>query len=252
MVWIGDTNHRFAPALLTLLSQLEERWPGKGWLNSPQTGTIGDLAHQAESNSDHNPWLNNTVRALDVAANVSGVPGIVTVTDAPDCEALFAMANRMYGARDPRVWPDGYAMFHHRITDPANPGQFKPTASWQDPHLYHLHISVSQNPAGYNSTAPWPLPDETPSTSSGGATKVTPAATTGGRMFEIIHNIDNGAVRACGPGFWASLNGATPQETLAIVEVFRTSPLCADNKVTDVSTARMQLKYNVFMKGKTA
>ncbi len=159
MVWTGGGGYRFAPALMTLLQQLERAYPGTGWLNSPQTGTIGDVAHQAEnSGSDHNPWLNKTVRALDVAANVSGVPGIVTVTDAPDCEALFGMANQMYAAKDARIWPNGYAIYKGRITDWNNPGGFKRHTG--DPHLYHLHISVSQNPDGYNSTDPWPLPGD--------------------------------------------------------------------------------------------
>jgi hypothetical protein len=171
MVWIGGGGYSFASSLLVLLHQLQRAYPGSGWINSPQTGTIGDAVHQAKSSgSDHNPWLNNTVRALDVAANVSGVPGILTVHDAPDCEELFAMVNRMYAARDPRVYPDGYAMYLRRITDPARPGQYKPTTAQQDPHLYHLHISVSRNPAGYNSTAPWPLPGE--SSSSGGASEI--------------------------------------------------------------------------------
>jgi hypothetical protein len=158
--WTGDAKYRLAPALLTLLGQLERAYPGKGWLGSPQTGTIGDIDHLAEgwTNSDHNPWLANTVRALDVAANVSGVPGIVTVTDAPDCEALFRMVNGMYAARDPRVWPNGYAIYLRRVTDWSNPGGYH--AQVGDPHLYHLHISVSQNPAGYNSTAAWPLPNQ--------------------------------------------------------------------------------------------
>lgn len=168
MVWTGGGGFRLAPALLTLLQQLEQAYPGSGWLNSPQTGTIGDAKHQAESSSDHNPWLDNTVRALDVAANVSGVSGIVTVTDAPDCEALFGIVNQLYAAKDPRVYPNGYAIYNRRITDWNNPGGFH--AQQGDPHLYHLHISVSQNPAGFNSTAPWPLPGE--STDSGGATPI--------------------------------------------------------------------------------
>jgi hypothetical protein len=160
VVWTGGGGFKLAPAILTLLQQLQQAYPGTGWLTSPQTGTIGDVKHQAtNSGSDHNPWLNNTVRALDVAANVSGVAGIVTVTDAPDCEALFAMVNRMYAAKDPRVWPNGYAIFKARITDWNNPGGVKPY-NGKDQHFYHLHVSVSQNPAGYNSTAPWPLPGE--------------------------------------------------------------------------------------------
>jgi hypothetical protein len=171
VVWTGGGGFRLAPAILTLLQQLQQAFPGTGWLNSPQTGTIGDTKHQAKnSSSDHNPWLNDTVRALDVAANVSGVSGIVTVTDAPDCEALFAMVNQMYAAKDPRVWPDGYGIYNCRITDPGNPGGFRKQQG--DPHLYHLHVSVSRSPAGYNSTAPWPLPGE--SSESGASAGATP------------------------------------------------------------------------------
>lgn len=169
MVWTGDATDRLAPALLTLLHQLVRAYPGQQWLNSPQTGTIGDPAHRAEPSSDHNPWLDHTVRALDVAVDVSGVPGIVTVTDGPPGAQLAAMVNAMYAARDPRVYPNGYAIFDGRITDWTRPGQTKPYLG-ADQHRYHVHISVSQNPAGYNSTAPWPLPGE--SADSGGATKI--------------------------------------------------------------------------------
>src|SRR3954452_1446732 len=43
MVWTGNDQYRLAPALLTLLQQLQAANPGQGWLNSPQTGTIGDV-----------------------------------------------------------------------------------------------------------------------------------------------------------------------------------------------------------------
>lgn len=159
VVWTGDGTNRLAPALLTLYYQLRGEYPGAGWQNSPETGTIGDAKHFAEgSASDHNPWLDHTVRAIDIASNVSGVAGIVTVTDAPDCEALFRMVNHMYADHDPRIWPNGYGIYNRRITDWNNPGGYH--AQTGDPHLYHLHISVSQNAAGFNSTELWPLPGE--------------------------------------------------------------------------------------------
>lgn len=161
MVWTQGAGFRLAPALLTLLHQLEQAYPGPQWQGSPQTGTIGDAAHRAETNSDHNPWLDGTVRALDVAVNVHGVPGIVDVADGPPGEALFAMVNGMFAARDTRVHPNGYAIFNGRITDWNNPGQPKPYDG-PDAHHFHVHISVSTNPLGYDSTAPWPLPAEVP------------------------------------------------------------------------------------------
>jgi hypothetical protein len=247
MVWTGGDGDRLAPALLTLLHQLQAAYPGQGWINSPQTGTIGDRAHRREPSSDHNPWLDSTVRALDVAVNVSGVPGIVTVTDGPPGAELAAMVNRMFALKDPRVWPDGYAIFRARITDPANPGGTKPYAG-DDPHLYHVHISVSRNPAGFNSTEPWPLSGE--SSSSSGGVKIPPPVVSGGRMFRIIHNVQTNAYRLVMPGVWSALEGSTPKETEAIVEYFRKDPLCAGNRVEDVSNAGMQLTYNAYMKGK--
>ena len=165
MVWTGDADNRLAPAILTLLQQLEQAFPGSEWQHSDQTGTIGNEEHKKKGNkSDHNPWLDHTVRALDVATNVSGEPKIDDVSDSPDCEAVFAMVNRMYGAKDPRVFPNGYAIFQHRITDPDNPGEFRATPPDIDPHLFHVHVSVSQNPDGYNSTDPWPIGEDMPLT----------------------------------------------------------------------------------------
>lgn len=146
MVWTGDSRDRLAGSLLALWGQLTAAYPDRAWQDSPLTGTIGDAAHRAEAAaSDHNPWLNSTVRALDVAAGVDG---------GPDCEALFEMCTSMYGARDPRVYPYGYAIFRGRITDWDHPGGVHPQQG--DPHNTHLHISVGRT--GYDDSRPWPLP----------------------------------------------------------------------------------------------
>lgn len=233
---------------MTLLQQLTAANPGKGWLNSPQTGTIGDAKHQAKnSSSDHNPWLNNTVRALDVAANVSGVPGIVTVTDAPDCEALFAMVNSMYAARDPRVFPDGYAIYLRRITDPTRPGKFRTQQG--DPHLFHVHISVSRNPAGYNSTASWPIPRSGQATPNI-AEALIPTGSVEDQMFHLIRNIESGAVRACGPNFWVALEGTTAAETKANIALACSLPGCSSKTVEDVSERKMVWLKRFYMTGK--
>jgi hypothetical protein len=242
MVWTGNAQYRFSPALLTLLQQLTAAYPGRGWVTSPQTGTIGDTKHQAKnSSSDHNPWLNNMVRALDVAANVSGVQGIVTVTDAPDCEALFAMVNRMYAARDPRVWPDGYGIYLRRITDSARPGSFRTHTG--DPHLYHLHVSVSRSAAGYNSTASWPIPRPTPGIADALSSRED-------LMFHVIRNTESGAIRACGPNFWVSLEGTTGDETRANVALACSLPGCSSKTVEDVSERKMVWLKRFYMTGR--
>lgn len=144
-MWMGDSQYRLAGSLTVLIRQLVAAYPDREWQTSPGTGTIGDAAHRAQgSASDHNPWLSNTVRALDVAKTAKG----------PDCEQLFHMVNKMYGDRDPRVYPYGYAIFNGRITDWDNPGGYH--AQQGDPHTEHCHISVGQT--NYNRTDPWPIP----------------------------------------------------------------------------------------------
>lgn len=146
MVWTGSGGYSLAKSLVTLIQELEAAYPDREWQNSGGTGTIGDAAHRSQgSASDHNPWLHNTVRALDVAKTAHG----------PDCEALFVMVNKMYGAHDARVYPNGYAIFNGRITSWDNPGGYH--AQSGDPHTQHVHISTSQNPNGYNSGSSWPL-----------------------------------------------------------------------------------------------
>lgn len=148
MVWTGDGNNRFATSLMTLLKELEATFPDMAWQTNSQTGTIGNPDHQSQgSASDHNPWLNKTVRALDVASPDE-------VSNGPDCESLFNLVNQMYAAQDPRVFPDGYAIYKRRITDWDRPGQFH-DYDGDDPHVRHLHISVSTDPAGYDSTKKW-------------------------------------------------------------------------------------------------
>lgn len=251
MVWEGNAEFRFAPALATLFAQLQQAYPDASWQTSPETGTIGDAAHQAENSaSDHNPWLDNTVRALDIAADVQGVPGIVDVSGAPDCEALFAMVNRMYAGQDPRVWPNGYAIYKGRITDWDNPGGVH--AQQGDPHLYHLHISVSQNPAGFNSTAPWPLPSSTSEAAdSSTAHPITVEAAPMPGQYEILRNKKTGAVRAAGPDFWRPLEGKTVQQTETNIANAMSSPLCikqADGtKSRDVSDPGMTWWKNFYL-----
>lgn len=193
-MWMGSDQYRLAPALVELIHQLEAAFPAQAWQVSPQTGTIGDAAHLAEgSASDHNPWIANTVRAVDVAADTPG---------GPDAEALFQMVNRMFADRDGRVWPNGYAIFNGRITDWNNPGGYH--AQTGDPHLQHVHISVSQNPSGYDSTAPWQLGESVDSGSS------TPITIPEDGMFEIIHDTSEPLVGyyAWSLGAWRLISGS--------------------------------------------
>lgn len=138
-LWAVTGSH-LAGAAQTLLDAVNAHWPGR---DKASDGTIGDARHVAEgSGSDHNPWLNHTVRADDITA--AGIDA-----------AWLAEQLRLLGAAgDHRLAGGGYVIYNRRITLPDFSG-------WQpydggDPHTSHVHVSFSRNPAGYeDNRTPW-------------------------------------------------------------------------------------------------
>lgn len=155
---MSDPWH-LAGSLQALLNAVNAHWPGR---DKRSDGGIGDPRHQAEgSASDHNPWLNNTVRAYDFTVTQlgAGIHGI----DGP----WFAEQLRLMGqAGDPRLVGGGYVIFNRQITAPDFSHWTPYTAG--DPHTTHVHVSVSRNQAGYEYSGPWaflaaaPLPAQPP------------------------------------------------------------------------------------------
>lgn len=148
-----------AGSLQALLNAVNAHWPGR---DKRSDGGIGDARHQAEgSASDHNPWLNNTVRAYDFTVTQldKGIHGI----DGP----WFAEQLRLMGQHgDPRLVGGGYVIFNRQITAPDWSHWIPYTQG--DPHTTHVHVSVSRNQAGYEYAGPWaflaaaPLPVQPP------------------------------------------------------------------------------------------
>jgi hypothetical protein len=144
-----DTEHRalaaaaatwhLAGSLATLRDAINHHWPKR---DHASDGTIGDARHAAAgSASDHNPWLNHTVRALDV--DVDGI-------NAPWLAEQLRLAG-MHG--DPRLAGGGYVIFDGRETSP----DFTHWVPYDgtDDHTSHVHVSASRNPVGYEYTGPW-------------------------------------------------------------------------------------------------
>jgi hypothetical protein len=93
------------------------------------------------SGSDHNPWLNNTVRALDV--DVDGIDA-----------AWLAEQLRLLGAAgDHRLTGGGYVIYNRQITSSDFRRWLPYTGA--DPHTSHVHVSVSRDPVGYEDRGPW-------------------------------------------------------------------------------------------------
>jgi len=135
-----------APALETLRAQINAHWPKR---DHGSDGTIGDAAHLAEGNgSDHCPWLDGTVRALDV--DVDGI----------DAHWLAESLRRTGAAGDHRLTGGGYVIFDGQITTPDFSGWVKYTGG--DPHTSHVHVSATRNPAGFRDASGWAFLDGKP------------------------------------------------------------------------------------------
>lgn len=143
--WAREDS-RLADCLVTLRNQINDHWPKR---DHGSDGTIGDAAHLAEgTGSDHCPWLDNTVRAIDV--DVDGINA-----------AWLAESLRKTGAAgDHRLTGGGYVIYNHKITT----SDFSAWADYHggDPHTSHVHVSVTRNPKGFEDASPWAFLDHTP------------------------------------------------------------------------------------------
>lgn len=114
-----------APALAALRDEVNRLWPNR---DRSYDGTIGDLAHQAQSKSEHNPDSAGVVRAIDITAR-----GI-------DVDALLSAA-----IGDPRVH---YVIYRGRICSRTYGWTWRPSSG----HEHHVHVSLRNHTS---ESAPW-------------------------------------------------------------------------------------------------
>lgn len=158
-----------AGSLVALKAAVDAHWPGR---DKRSDGGIGNAAHIAEgSASDHNPWLNNTVRAYDFTATQPGA-GIVGVDGAWLAECLRlagASGDHRLAGRSGDVNDNGYVIWSRHITAP----DFSRWVPYDGPdaHTTHVHVSVTRDPAGYEDGGPWAFltqqPDHPPAPTGG-------------------------------------------------------------------------------------
>lgn len=136
---------RVAEALLTLRSEINDRWPNRSKLSD---GTIGNAAHQTRV-SDHNPWVRD------------GSVGVVTAMDIThdpahglDCSQLAEVLRNMGKSGDKRV---KYVIWNRRIASTVEQWKWRPYTG-ENAHTHHCHLSVSADPRFYDSRANW-LPE---------------------------------------------------------------------------------------------
>src|SRR5215470_2515841 len=143
MVWKGDANNRLAKSLITLIDEVDQKFPSRDRHND---GTIGDEAHQ-QRNSDHNPQIRD------------GSMGVVTALDIThDPAAGFdagAFAESLRQAKDNRI---KYVIFNGRIfNSTVSPWVWRDRNQGPGDHSEHVHVSVVADPARFDDTRPWPF-----------------------------------------------------------------------------------------------
>lgn len=138
-LWAVTGSH-LAGALVSLKDATNAHWPQR---DHASDGYVGDLRHVAEgSRSDHNPWLNHTVRAGDFDK------------DGINADWFAEELRKLGAAGDPRLAGGGYVIWNGRITFPDFSGWGPYTGA--DDHSGHVHVSLSRNPAGYeDGRTPW-------------------------------------------------------------------------------------------------
>jgi hypothetical protein len=132
------TTWHLAGSLDVLRDAINVHWPHR---DHTSDGTIGNDAHAAVgAASDHNPWLNRCVRALDV--DVDGI----------DAGWLAEQLRLAGAAGDHRLVGGGYVIYNRQITS----SDFRRWMPFNgDPHTTHIHVSASRAAAGYEDRAPW-------------------------------------------------------------------------------------------------
>lgn len=170
MVAMSGTGWRLAPSLVTLIKEVDARYPGR---TKTYDGSIGDQAHAARS-SEHNPD-----RDSDPMPN-----GLVSALDITKDSAAMAKVILDNTIRDPRVWyviHDGYI--------------YSRTHGWAkrsydgNPHTHHVHVSLVQSSAAASSTATWSI--KTPAAVKPAATK--PAAAPVAKPVALDPDVKAGA-----------------------------------------------------------
>lgn len=141
---------RLAGAVVQLRTEADEANPGR---DKSSDGTIGDARHAgggpgtaAWRQSDHNPWVTDGARGV-VRAWDGDVDGLDMPTAAERIRA-GAAAGQL-----PQVADGGYVILNGRITAEDWSAWRQYTGS--DPHVSHMHVSVSLHKAGYDDRTPW-------------------------------------------------------------------------------------------------
>lgn len=207
-----------APAIVQLRAEVNAACPQR---DRTSDGIIGDPRHEAlGSASDHNAWLMDTYRAVDLDRDLQALPRW-------DAQALAEHIRQLGAAGDPRLVGGGYVIYNRRIASDSSGWRWVPYTG-SNPHTEHIHVSVTRNPDGFRSAAPWgiaPSPAAAPTAAS------TPPLVIDGRLGLAT-------VRALQTAVGVERDGSLGQITIKALQ--RRLGVAADGRLGPVSVGALQ------------
>ncbi len=131
------SDWRVARSLLQLLKQVNQASPRRA---KGSDGTIGDASHSARA-SDHNPDVDDVVKAMDITHDPAhGVDS-------------YKLADALKASKDRRI---KYIISNHRIWNPSKSSAWR-SYDGKNPHTQHVHVSVLRQKALYDDVSPWKI-----------------------------------------------------------------------------------------------
>lgn len=136
---------RVAESLDVLLAELNAAFPNR---SKESDGSIGDIRHQHEKSSDHNPWVMDRGEGVVTARDFTNDPA-----HGLDSEKL---AEALRAAKDGRL---KYVISNRKIFaggEGPSPWQWRPYGG-SNPHNHHVHVSVRSDVRLCDDTRAWDL-----------------------------------------------------------------------------------------------
>lgn len=133
---------RPAKSLIQLRDQINRLAPTR---SKASDGTIGDASHQS-TDSDHNPWVQDSGVGVVTAIDITHDPG-----DGCDCEQIV---QALFNSRDVRI---KYIIWNRRIVSSTVQPWLWRRYTGSNPHTKHFHLSVKSDKIHYDSQKDWQI-----------------------------------------------------------------------------------------------
>lgn len=194
------TSWVLVPCLITLRDEFNQLNPKR---DKASDGAVGDLTHQAEGNSDHDPDEQFPALKAKDADNINEVHAIDVDNDGPWPAGLTfdkliqIIVERCRSGAETRLQ---YVIWNRRIWS-RSWGWTARAYTGASPHTEHGHFSAVYTTAQENDTRPWGL--------TAALNALTEDSMAGITIEQIQASVTDGVLAVLADGYHAAMNDAT-------------------------------------------